>query len=250
MFGTVRKAEDIMARVDILGIQVDPVTMTDAVTRIADAVRERMPLRVVTANPEMIYAALKDARLRQVINSADLVTPDGVGVVWAADQLGTPVPERVTGIDLLAVLWPVAARGQWRVYFLGSRPGVAEAAATQVAGAHPGIVWAARDGYFKAAEEENVVKEIRVFNPDLLLVGLGAPRQEYWLAGHPGLATVGIGVGGSFDALAGLVTRAPQRVRDLRLEWLYRLCQEPWRWRRQTVLPRFAARVLAKKWGM
>jgi len=239
-----------MERVDILGVQVDRVTMTGAVERIAAAIRERRPLRVVTANPEMIYAASRDARLRQVINSADLVTPDGVGVLWAAAQLGILLPERVTGIDLLASLWPAAASGRWRVYFLGSRPGVAEQAAVQAAGAHPGIIWAARDGYFTPDAEETVLKEIAAFSPDLLLVGLGAPRQEYWLAEHAYLATVGIGVGGSFDALAGLVRRAPQRVRDLRLEWLYRLWREPWRWRRQTVLPRFAAKILAQKWGL
>lgn len=231
-------------RVDVLGIGIDPYAMNEVVEQIRQAVEAHLPTRIVTANPEMIYASGTDKRLQQVMNTADIVTADGIGVVWAAQRLGAPVPERVTGIDLIQALFPVANKGHWRVFFLGGKPGIADLALKEVARTCPDIVLKAMHGYFSAEEEIDVVKKIQRFHPDVLLVGLGAPRQEYWIAAHSDLATVSIGVGGSFDALAGTVIRAPQRLQDLHLEWLYRLLKEPWRWKRQSVLPRFALKVL------
>lgn len=234
-------------RADILGIAVDTYSMSETVALICRSVENGCPRRVVTANPELIYRARKNSELQELLNSADIVTADGVGVVWAARQLGTPVAERVTGIDLIKALFPFAGAGGWRIFFLGGKQGVAEQAARQTARENPGIIWEAGHGYFRREEEEGVIANIRSFQPDVLLLGLGAPRQEYWLAAHPGLATVGIGVGGSFDALAGVVPRAPKLFQDLRLEWLYRLGKEPWRWRRQSVLPRFVVKVLKQR---
>src|SRR5665648_141045 len=231
-------------RTDILGITVDTYTMQETVEHIRQAVEGRLQIRVVTANPEMIYASERNERLNKLINSADIVTADGIGVVWAAGRLGTGGLERVTGIDLVNALFPIAHVGKWRIFFLGSKPGVAEQAANRVFLKHHGITLEAMDGYFSAEEEPEVLEKIRHFQPDVLLVGLGAPRQEYWIAEHLELASVSIGVGGSFDALAGLVVRAPKRVQDLHVEWLYRLYKEPWRWKRQAVLPRFAMKIL------
>lgn len=233
-------------RVDILGVNIDSLNLTESIARIARALEADEFLRVVTANPEMVFRASQDARLRQLINTAGLVTPDGIGVVWAAARLKTPLPERVTGIDLLEGLFPVANQGKWRVFFLGGQPGVAEMAARKVAWDKNGLVWQARHGYFSQAEEAEVVRQIKEFRPQLLLAGLGSPRQEYWLAEHPGLAVVSIGVGGSFDALAGVVKRAPKWMQDSHLEWFYRLVREPGRLRRQLVLPRFVLKVLAQ----
>jgi len=235
--------------VDILGIKVKPYSMQETVERIRQAVDNQALMRVVTANPEMIYASIHDQRLKDVINSADIVTADGIGVVWAARRLGTPVRERVTGIDLVQAIFPSADAGKWRVFFLGGQPGVAEQAANQVVQKHPGIALEAEHGYFSAEEEPNVLEKIRQFQPDILFVGLGAPRQEFWVAEHHGLAKVSMGVGGSFDALAGLVIRAPKRIQELHLEWLYRLWKEPRRWKRQTVLPRFVLKVIWRNWG-
>ncbi len=234
----------VFIKVDVLGIYIDNLTMEETTQRICEAVKEKKPFRVVTANPEMIYAANKDKDLKNLINSADLVTADGIGVIWASSCLGTPLQERVTGIDLLLALFPLAGERRWRVFFLGGRLGVAEKAATHVQQDFPEITWQAEDGYFSSAYEVELNERIRLFNPDLLLVGLGAPRQDYWIAANSELACVAIGVGGSFDALAGIVIRAPQWIRNLKLEWLYRLWQEPWRWRRQTVLPRFIVKVI------
>jgi|SRR5680860_266314 len=231
-------------RVDILGITVDTYSMPETVEQIRQAVEGQNQMRIVTANPEMIYASTRNARLNKLINSADIVTADGIGVVWAARRLGTPDLERVTGIDLVNALLPIAHAGKWRIFFLGGKPGVAEQAANQVALKNHGITWAATHGYFSSEEEPEVLGKIQHFRPDVLLVGLGAPRQEYWIAKHPGLAFVSMGVGGSFDALAGIVVRAPKRVQDLHVEWLYRLWKEPWRWKRQTVLPRFVLKIL------
>jgi len=231
-------------KVDILGINIDTYSMQETVEQIRRAVEGRIQMRVVTANPEMIYASERNVRLKKLINSADIVTADGIGVVWAARRVGTPVSERVTGIDLVNALFPIAHQGKWRIFFLGGKPGVAEQAANQVILKNNGITWDAMHGYFSAEEEPGVLEKIRRFQPDILLVGLGAPRQEYWIAEHPGLAFVSVGVGGSFDALAGIVVRAPKRIQDLHVEWLYRLWKEPWRWRRQAVLPCFVIKVL------
>lgn len=231
-------------RVDILGVKIDRESMQQTVTKIREAVENRQNIQVVTANPELIYATGKDARLKQLINSAKIVTPDGVGVVWAANRLGYPVVERVTGIDLVEALFPVAAEKGWRIFLLGSKPGVAELAAQKVSEKHPGFAWQAEHGYFSREEEPGLLEKIRNFKPDILLLGLGAPRQEFWMFSHLDLATVSIGVGGSFDALAGLNKRAPKWIQELRLEWLFRLLKQPQRLKRQLVLPRFAWAVI------
>ena len=236
-------------RVDILGITVDTYSMQETVEQIRQAVDGHIPLRVVTANPEMIYASERNIKLKKLINSADIVTADGIGVVWAARRLGVPVLERVTGIDLVQALFPIAHEGKWRIFFLGGKPGVAEQAANQVVLKNHGITTEAMHGYFSLEEEPDVLEQIRHFQPDVLLVGLGAPRQESWIVEHPRLASVSVGVGGSFDALAGIVVRAPKCIQDLHAEWLYRLWKEPWRWKRQAVLPCFVIKVLGQEFG-
>lgn len=234
-------------RTDILGVKVDRESMAETVLKIQKAVDAQQSIQVVTANPELIYAAGKDVRLKQLINSAQIVTPDGIGVVWAAKHLGHPVAERVTGIDLAEALFPVASEHKWRIFFLGSQPGVAEKAAKKVIEKYPGIQWQAAHGYFSREEEPALLRQIREFNPDLLLIGLGAPRQEFWMFSHLDLNTVSIGVGGSFDALAGINKRAPQWVQSIHLEWLYRLIKQPTRLKRQMILPRFALRVIKSR---
>lgn len=231
-------------RTDVLGITIDRLTMRECVDKISRAVKDRAILRVVTANPEMIDAAGKNTELKETINSGDLVTPDGVGVVWAAKYLGNPVPERVTGIDLIEALLPVAETGGWKIALVGAKPGVADLAARRIGAVYPHIVFQTHHGYFGEKEEASVLQAVRRFEPDLLLAGLGAGRQEIWLKRNSGLASVSIGVGGSLDTLAGIAKRAPAWVRRLKLEWLYRLGKEPGRLRRQMSLPRFAFKVL------
>lgn len=234
-------------RIDIMGIGIDSLDLSETISYIKECVANRKRLRVVTANPEMLYHAETDLKLKEIINSAGLVTADGIGVVWAARHLGTPIRERVTGIDLVEHLLPEADAGGWRVYFLGSKPGVAELAAGKIQQRYSQIKLQVHHGYFESEDEPKLLAEIRRYQPDLLLAGLGSPRQEYWLAQHSDLATVSLGVGGSFDALAGIVPRAPQLIRNLHVEWLYRLIKEPWRWKRQSVLPKFALKIIKQK---
>lgn len=236
--------------VDVLGVDIAALSLAEAVSMIEEFVAQGVPRRVVTANPELLYRACRDIELRELINSADLVTADGEGIVWAAGFLGTPVPQRVTGIDLLQSLLPKADLLRWRIFFLGAAPGVAAEALAQVSREYPGIIPASHHGFFRPGEEEEEVLEgIRRFRPHLLLVGLGAPRQERWIFAHCRElgVPVSIGVGGSFDVLSGRVKRAPLWVRRLRLEWLARLLRQPSRWKRQTALPKFAAKILQQK---
>ncbi len=247
ILGSIEKYEVLGVQTDVLGIKVNHLTLESCINEICQAVMKRRFLRIVTANPEMIYAADHNAVLKETINSAQLVTADGVGVVWAANYLGNPVPERVTGIDLVEGLLPYADRGVWRVAMLGARPGIADLAAKRIGLHYPQIIMQTNHGYFQAEEEMSLIAQIKEFNPDLLLVGLGAGKQEIWLKEHPELAYVSIGVGGSFDTLAGLTKRAPQVIRRLKLEWFYRLIKEPQRLKRQMVLPRFMFKVMKQR---
>jgi len=236
-------------KITLLGVAIDALTMEQSVDRIADFIKEGGPHRVLTLNPEFLYRAQSDPGLMELARRADLVTPDGIGIVWACGMAGSPGLQRVTGIDLLLALAPRAAQEQWRVYLLGAAPGVAEEAALKLCQGYPGLqVVGTRHGYFQEGEEAAIAEQVRQTGAQLLFVALGAPKQEQWI--HRYLAQTGasvaIGVGGSFDVIAGRVPRAPRWLQRLHLEWLGRLLREPSRWRRQLVLPRFAWLVFKK----
>jgi N-acetylglucosaminyldiphosphoundecaprenol N-acetyl-beta-D-mannosaminyltransferase len=231
----------------VLGNRVDPLTLAGAVARVAEFIAAGNPHHVVTLNAEIAYRAYREPDLRAVINRAHLVTADGAGILWAARKLGTPLPERVTGIDLLQALAAEGARRGWRFYLYGAAPGVAEAAAARLVREHPGLVVAGTShGYLSAREIPGLIEAIKEARPHILLVGLGAPKQEYWIAGHLKelQVPVAMGVGGSFDVLAGRTRRAPAWVQRLNLEWLYRVLQEPARVKRTLALPKFMLAVL------
>ncbi len=257
-------------RVSLLGAWIDALRMEEVEERIADFVKEGAPRQVITLNPEILCRAQREPELLRLINAASLVTADGAGIVWAGRIAGRPVPERVTGIDLLLRLAARSAKEGWRIFLLGGAPGVAEEAAGRLRGQYPQLIVAGTcHGYFEEADgrsgspgdederggapaagsslrEAQVVEMIRRACPHLLFVGMGAPKQEKFIArnlkrmGVP----VAVGVGGSFDVLAGRVKRAPAWMQRLHLEWLGRLLREPRRWRRMLVLPRFAWRAL------
>jgi N-acetylglucosaminyldiphosphoundecaprenol N-acetyl-beta-D-mannosaminyltransferase len=245
--------------VSILGVEFDPVTLDEAVQRISAAVEDRREGRargvprgpgakiVVTANPEFVQAASRDAELRLIAEQADLVLPDGIGIVWAGMVQGTPFPERVAGADLIEALLRHGAGRGWRFFLLGGKPVVSGAAPPRIMARFPGVVIAgATHGYFAPEEEPGVIEMVNGAGADVLLVGLGSPRQERWMwRNRDSLsAAVCIGVGGTIDVLAGAVRRAPEAWRRLGLEWLYRLCAQPSRIRRAWRLPAFALRVL------
>jgi len=239
-------------KVNVLGISIDSLTVKQAVARIEGFVGQGAPHRVITANPELIYCSRTKEELRDLINSADLVTADGEGIVWAAKHLGNPVPERVTGIDLAQALFPAASRQGWKIFLLGAAPGVAEDAACRIREQYPQLELAGSHGYFQPGTEERaVIQRIRAYAPQVLLVGMGAPRQEEWIYSHFRELAVPVcmGVGGSFDVISGRVKRAPLWVQRLKLEWLARLMREPSRFKRQLALPKFAFSVLKAKFA-
>lgn len=244
--------EQVAGRANVLGCRVDLVDMAQSLRVVSEFIMKGQPRQVITLNAEIIYAARRHAELRQVIEGAGLVTPDGAGVVWAARFLGYPVRERVTGIDLAGALAAEAAVQGWRVFLLGARPGVAAQAADNLVAQYPGLrVVGTQHGYFQEEEMERLLAEIKDSRPDLLLVGLGAPYQEFWIHRYQREleVPVAVGVGGSLDVLAGRVRRAPGWLIRLNLEWLYRLVLEPRRWRRQLVLPCFVWQVIRQKLG-
>ncbi len=236
----------------ILGIPVHDATYEETLAWIATWVAQGGSHQIATVNPEFVMTARRDPVFRTALEQAALCLPDGVGITLTARYMGHPLRERVTGVDLVERLAARAAREGWRLFFLGAAPGVAEQTAALLAAQNPGLVvcgtWA---GSPAPEEEEHIAGRVRAAQADILLVAYGAPAQDLWLARNLGRsgAAVGIGVGGAFDYLTGVVRRAPLLVRRLGLEWLYRLGRQPWRWRRQLALPLFALLVLFRYTG-
>ena len=233
-------------RADILGVQVDIVTMREAVERAETYMAKRTGALVATANAEMIMRATRDNELKKILNEAAMVVPDGAGTVWAAHHLGYVMPERVAGYDLAQELMRLAPEKNRRVYFFGSAPGVAVKAKAKAEKLYPGInIVGVRDGYFSAADEAQIIADIKDAAPDLLLVALGVPKQEKWLAKHLQELEVplAIGVGGTLDVMAGVMKRAPEWMQKAKLEWLFRAMLQPQRAGRLIALPKFAWKV-------
>lgn len=237
-------------RVNILGVDVDAVTMAEAVDVVRRAMDTRAGVMVATANAEMLMRATHDEELRRILNASALVVPDGAGTVWAARHLGHAMPERVAGYDLAQELLRCAPAEGRRVYFFGSAPGVAEKAKAKAEQLYPGIeIVGVRNGFFSPADNAAIIAEIRAARPDLLLVALGVPKQEKWIATH--LAEldvpVAIGVGGTLDVMAGVMKRAPHWMQRAKLEWLFRGLMQPKRAGRLLALPKFVLKVHASR---
>ncbi len=244
-------ADSTPRRAEIFGVPVDAVGREAALAR-AEALftgaRPGRPALVFTPNPELIMHSRHDAGLLAVARAADLALPDGVGVVWALRRRGVPLAGRVPGVEFMGDLLARAAAEGRPVYFLGGRPDVIGQAAVRAAERFPGLcVAGTHDGYFGPEAAARVAAGIAASGAQLLFVGMGAPAQERFLAGQRaalGAVRLAMGVGGSFDVLAGVTRRAPPLVRRAGLEWLWRLAAQPRRWRRQLALPRFALAVL------
>ena len=202
---------------------------------------------VFTVNPEFVMAARSDPGFAETLANADLNLVDGAGLLAAARLCGRQRPQRLSGVDLIPELCRICAAGGHPVYLLGGRSGAAAQAAGNLRRDHPGLTIAGTaepdDPGERAAE---ICRAIRESGAQLLLVAFGTPRQEMWIGTHLEQtgARVAVGVGGSFDLISGRIRRAPRLVRRVGMEWLYRLLREPWRWRRQRVLPKFALLAL------
>ncbi len=235
-------------RIDVLGVGFDNLTLEEAVEAGMDLVRAPGAHYVVTPNPEIVEVCRADPAVMDIVNHADLVLADGVGVVKGAAMLGTPLKGKVPGIEFAMGLMGKLAKEGRSIYLLGAKPGVAELAGKRLIQQYPGLkIAGTHDGYFQ--EDAPVVETIRESGAEVVLVCLGAPKQEKWMARN-GAATGAhllCGLGGSLDVFAGVVERAPKFWCDHGLEWFYRLCKEPRRIGRMMKLPLFLVHVKQEK---
>ncbi|HZS91044.1 MAG TPA: WecB/TagA/CpsF family glycosyltransferase [Chloroflexota bacterium] len=234
-------------RVNVLGVRVDAVTERQYLDLVAQWVEDGTPRQVVTINPEFVMRAQVDPDFAAVLARADLATPDGVGIIWAARRQGVYLRERVGGTDSAMPMARQCARLGHRLFLLGAAEGVAERAALALQRQFPDLVIAGTFAGSPSPEmEEQIVALIRAARPHILWVAYGSPAQDMWIARNKGRlgVPVSIGVGGAIDYLAGVQRRAPAWLRRLWLDWAFRLVTQPWRWRRMLAIPRFIWAVL------
>lgn len=233
-------------KIRLLNTPIDALSLGEAVERVRQLVIQRHGGMICTPDTTALWRAQKDLSLRAAYEEADLVTPDGTGVVWASRVLGMALPERVSGIDLLEKLFGVWDGSSLRVFLLGAAPGVAERAARQLAQRYPNLqIVGTHHGYFRPDENEKILEQIARTRPHMVLVGLGVPRQERWMMENRARLrpAVLMGVGGCFDVWSGRLMRAPLSWQRLGLEWLYRLLQDPRRLTRVSTIPLFVLQI-------
>lgn len=232
-------------KIDILGVRFDSLTKEDAVETALGMLENGDKGYIVTPNPEIVWLCRSDERLKDIVNSATLVLPDGIGIIYGAKILGRPLKSRIPGIDFIQGVFDRLKGTGKKVFLFGAKPGVADAAAENLMDKYPGLkVVDTCDGYF---DDDSVpIDKINKAKPDLLMVCLGCPKQEKWMADNIGRLDVKlmVGLGGSLDVFAGTVQRAPEKWQKMGLEWLYRLIKEPRRIKRMIKLPAFVFAVI------
>lgn len=235
-------------KTDVLGVKYDNVTMEEALQIGRQLLQGEKAAYCVTPNAEMAYEALHDAEFCALLNGADLVLPDGAGVVLGAKILKTPLRQKVAGIEFAQNLLPILEETGAKLFLLGSKPGVAELAAEKMLQKHPDLkICGMQDGYFQ--DEDAVVRQVNEAGADVLYVCLGAPKQEKFMQRHQANLKIKlmIGLGGTLDGIAGTVKRAPKWMIKLQLEWLYRLIKQPKRFGRMLRLPKFVFAAWKKR---
>ena len=250
-----------MEKVNIFGIKVDNITLEEASEIVENYLVEDGLKTISTPNTEIVMIAKEDEYLQEIINSSDLVIPDGIGLIYGSRIRKRPLKERVTGFDLSIKLLEIANRKGYSLFLLGGKEGVAKRASENIKNKYPNIKLAGyHHGFFKGShigykdheEELNIIDMINESKPDIIFVGLGFPRQEIWIWENKNRihGKVIIGNGGTMDILAGDLKRAPEIFQRLGLEWFYRLIKEPKRIKRQIALPKFILYVLFNKDGI
>lgn len=226
-------------RLDFFGAPLDPLTMDEMLERAERAMAARDPMVHVSLNVAKLVNMASDPQLGDDVRRGDVVTADGMGIVWGARLLGHPVPERVAGVDVMNGLLRLCAERGYRPFILGAEETVLQTAASNLTARYPGLRFAGlRNGYFRADEEEGIARQIRDSKADCLFVAISSPKKERFMKAHgPAMGVPFVmGVGGAIDVAAGIVSRAPAWMQRCGMEWLYRLCQEPRRmWRRYLV---------------
>jgi len=238
-------------RIELFGVPINKINCQQAIERLISFVDQKTPCFVVTPDTLAVLRARKDNQYLNVTKKADLVTPDGAGILWAATTLDNPLIERITGIDLINQICLSAVKKKYRLYLLGAKEEVIEKTAKNLEKQYPGInIVGYHHGYFNQLEsashqgennEKEIIREIKKKRPDFLLVGMGVPKQEFWISKYKDELEVPvcIGVGGSFDVLSGKIPRAPLWMQNHGMEWIFRLIKEPKRVKRAIALPYF-----------
>lgn len=235
-----------LKRSKIMDVPVDAVSMDEALTMIKNKIDQKSKLHVVTINAEMIMLTKTDLEFFEILKNAGLLIPDGSGVVWALRKNNIKV-KKLPGIELAE---NCIGNINSKIYMLGGSPEVIKKAYDNLNHKYPNNnIVGFSDGYFKTENEDEIINKINATNADILLIGLGVPRQEKWITKNMSKinASVLIGVGGSFDVFSGKIKRAPILMQKFHLEWLYRLYKEPWRWKRMLVLPKFVGAIYMDK---
>lgn len=236
--------EVIPEEIEAFGVRISPVSMHEAMDKIEGFIRSGQPHHVVTSDANSILRAQEDDEYAAIVRRAALIAPDGFGVVWGARLMNLPIYERVTGVDMVTGICQRAAKNGFSIYILGSEPGIAATAAEKLAERYPGLrVAGTQHGFWKrdGISDEEIVQRIHDAKPDVLFVAFGIPAQEKFIAQHFDAlkVPVSLGVGGSFDVYSEKLKRAPEYIQRSGLEWIYRVWQEPWRWKRMSYVPRF-----------
>ncbi len=237
-------------KINILGVPFDDVNMKEATDKVLEFMAEDEFRLVCTPNPEIVMNAVENKSFMELLNRADMVVADGVGVVWASKYFGKQFEERVSGYDLVQSVFEKMKDTEYTAYFFGGAEGVAKKAKDEMEKKYPGLkIVGENNGYFDEEKEKLILKDIMEKKPDFLLVGLGSPKQEKWIYTHRKMlkGSVCIGIGGCFDVMAGNLKRAPKIFIKLKIEWLYRLISQPTRFKRMLKLPEFVIYVLTHK---
>ena len=250
------QAQPASRRITILNSQVDAVTTEEVLNKIKAHLNSKSNkmFHIITADSLALLRCLDDNRFRMVFNRAELVIPDGAGIIWASDFLGRRLPERIPGVGLVSRVCQLSESKEFKVFFLGGKPGIAQKAAEKLLATYPNMqVAGLHHGYFEleSEEEDKIMKNIIDSKADILFVALGVPRQEWFISrfrlfNHKSVA---IGVGGSFDVISETLPRAPIWMQRFALEWLFRLWLEPFRIGRILKIPVFVLQVLRQKWN-
>ncbi len=238
--------------VNIAGINIDDISMEQAVDKVYEFIDSGECHSVYTPNAEIMMDGITNKDMREILNNSDMLVADGAGVVLASKILGKKVTEKVSGVDLAKNLLKASGHRPIKFFLFGGKPGIAETANANIICDYPGAqVVGTRNGYFTSDDEEAIIDEINNSGADVLFVCLGAPKQELWINRNKSKLKVKVclGVGGTLDILAGNVKLAPDFFRDHGLEWLYRLYKEPWRFKRMLRLPKFILYVFAVRLG-
>lgn len=240
----------ILDSIKILGVKIHKVNMEEAFNHVVYLFKRGQFSMIFTPNTEIVMTAKDDSDLRNIFSDADLVIPDGIGLIYASNIHHLGLEERVTGVEMMDKILKFCNTTKKSIYILGGKPGVAEKACENIADTYPNLrIKGCHDGYFDEEEEYKILDKINEAKPDVLFVALGAPRQEKWIYKHRKIlnTTVAMGVGGGVDIWAGEVKRAPKVFQNLGLEWFYRLIKEPSRIKRMTAIPKFMVRVILTK---